>query len=454
MRIPLFWRILLIGLIPFLVAAVCIDILVIQPFTNWFDNYPIPFILISAVLYIGFSTWISLDFYSSLIKLKDSFRTDLTHREKKRLSKGYSREFRDLVQAVNERIFLLEKQQTKLISEKKMFDSTVRNMNDGIFIIDEDEIVTLINPSASRIFGTKPEESIGRTLAEAFRNYRLNELHELCRRTGRQENMSFDIAPNKTFIQCIAAPLAPELPGNFLFLIQDLTRIRQLEIVRRDFVSNVSHELRTPLASLKLIAETLQEGALNDPPAAKKFLERMEGEIDNLTQLVGELLELSRIESGKVPLEKKWINPYELVQGAEERMQLQAERAGIDLKINMESDLPNIFIDPPRLGQVLVNLLHNSIKFTNPGGEIEIRVEKQEDEVVFHIRDTGVGIPAKDLERIFERFYKTDRSRTERGTGLGLSISRHLIEAHQGKIWAESTPGEGSTFSFSIPIRP
>jgi two-component system phosphate regulon sensor histidine kinase PhoR len=325
-------------------------------------------------------------------------------------------------------------------------------MNDGIFIIDGNEMVTLINPSASKIFAIKPEEAIGHTLAEAFRNFRLNELYALCIRTGRQESMSFDLAPNKAYIQCIVTPLAPELPGNYLFLIQDLTRLRQLEIVRRDFVSNVSHELRTPLASLKLITETLQEGALNDPPAAKKFLERMEGEIDNLTQLVGELLELSRIESGKVPLDKKWIDPSELVRSAEERMQLQSDRAGIILKTHLEESLPNIYIDPPRLEQVLVNLLHNSIKFTNPGGEIEIRVEKLHDEIIFHIRDTGVGIPAKDLERIFERFYKTDRSRTERGTGLGLSISRHLVEAHQGKIWAKSTPGEGSTFSFSIPI--
>jgi two-component system phosphate regulon sensor histidine kinase PhoR len=170
--------------------------------------------------------------------------------------------------------------------------------------------------------------------------------------------------------------------------------------------------------------------------------------------LVGELLELSRIESGKVPLDKKWVNPSELVRSAGDRMQLQMERAGIGLKINLEADLPNIYIDPPRLEQVLVNLLHNSIKFTNPGGKIEITAEKRNDEVIFHISDTGIGIPAKDLERIFERFYKTDRSRTERGTGLGLSISRHLVEAHQGKIWAESTPGEGSTFSFSIPIQP
>jgi two-component system phosphate regulon sensor histidine kinase PhoR len=441
-------------LIPFLLISICINIFEIRPFTDWFNDHPVLFFLVSGSLYIGFSAWISFEYSTSITKLKKLFQTDLSRKDDKRNLKDLSHEFGDLYRVINERFTLLNEQQSTLISEKKMFDSTVRNMNDGIFIIDENEMVTLVNPSASKIFGISPEEAIGRTLTEAFRNYRLNELHEKCSKSGRQEIMSFDIAPHKAFIQCIATPLAPEQPGSFLFLIQDLTRIRQLEIVRRDFVSNVSHELRTPLASLKLIAETLQDGALNDPPAAKKFLERMEGEIDNLTQLVGELLELSRIESGKVPLDKKWVNPSELVRSAGDRMQLQMERAGIDLKINLEADLPNIYIDPPRLEQVLVNLLHNSIKFTNPGGKIEITAEKRNDEVIFHISDTGVGIPAKDLERIFERFYKTDRSRTERGTGLGLSISRHLVEAHQGKIWAESTLGEGSTFSFSIPIQP
>jgi len=452
LRTPLFRRTLLIGLIPFFLIAICLNIFTIQPFTKWLNDFPVQFFLVSTILYISFSAWVSFDHSSSINKLKYLLRSNIPHKDQKKKITGLAREYKELYQLIDNRFTQLEEQNSSLISEKKMFDSTIRNMSDGIFIIDENEVVTLINPSASRIFGIQPEEAVGRTLAEAFRNYRLNELHEMCRKSGRQENMSIDIAPNKAYIQCIATPLAPELPGSFLFLIQDLTRLRQLEIVRRDFVSNVSHELRTPLASLKLIAETLQEGALNDPPAAKKFLERMEGEIDNLTQLVGELLELSRIESGKVPLDKKWINPSELVRRAEERMQLQAERAGINLRTNLEENLPKIYIDPPRLEQVLVNLLHNSIKFTNPGGEIEIGVEMHNDDIVFHIRDTGVGIPAKDLERIFERFYKTDRSRTERGTGLGLSISRHLVEAHHGKIWAESTPSEGSTFSFSIPI--
>ncbi len=153
-------------------------------------------------------------------------------------------------------------------------------------------------------------------------------------------------------------------------MVQDLTRIRRLETVRRDFISNVSHELRTPLASLKALTETLQEGALEDPPAAHRFLGRIQTEVDALTQMATELLELSRIESGQVPLELKPISPFKLIMTTAERMKMQAERAGLMILVDCAPDLPNIRADMPRLEQVLVNLIHNALKFTRPGGEI------------------------------------------------------------------------------------
>jgi two-component system phosphate regulon sensor histidine kinase PhoR len=272
-------------------------------------------------------------------------------------------------------------------------------------------------------------------------------------------------------------------PGGTLLLIQDLTRVRRLEAVRRDFISNVSHELRTPLASLKALTETLQEGALEDPPAARRFLARIEAEVDALTQMATELLELSRIESGQVPLETKTVQPELLLTSAVDRMRTQAQRANLTLRVEIPDGLPAIHADGPRLEQVLVNLLHNAIKFT-PSGEVVAGVqapaqiplaehpggtnapdsggEKEggRPSVVFSVRDTGIGIPADDLARIFERFYKTDRARARAelnrsaggGTGLGLSIAKHIVEAHGGEIWAESQEGRGSTFFFSIPV--
>jgi two-component system phosphate regulon sensor histidine kinase PhoR len=206
------------------------------------------------------------------------------------------------------------------------------------------------------------------------------------------------------------------------------------------------------LASLKALTETLLDGALEDPPAARRFLTRFETEVDSLSLMVQELLELTRIESGRVPLELEAVDPGKLVQGAVERLYLQAERAGLEIEVVLTPDLPAVSVDPPRLQQVLLNLLHNAIKFTPAGGRITMQAEPGEDGgVVFGIRDTGVGIPAEDLPRIFERFYKADRARSGGGTGLGLAIAKHLVEAHGGRIWAESVQGKGSTFFFYLP---
>jgi two-component system phosphate regulon sensor histidine kinase PhoR len=342
--------------------------------------------------------------------------------------------------------------QSDYLAERKMFNALLQNMKDGILITDEIGNVTMLNTSTRQIFKIGDKAFIGSSLAEVLRNHKVNELWRKCSFSQQQEMTTIEIVSSKAFIQCIATPLAPELPGNILFLFQDLTRMRQLEIIRRDFVSNVSHELRTPLASLKLIAETLESGALNDPPAAKHFLKQMDNEIDNLSQMVEELLELSRIESGQVPLDRQWINPCELIQLAGDRMAMQADRAGLEFSYGCDSTLPNIFVDASRLGQVLINLMHNAIKFTTPGGIIETSAYEVGNDIVFFVKDTGIGIPEKDLERIFERFFKSDPSRSKRGTGLGLSISRHLVETHGGKIWVESNRRNGSTFKFSIPV--
>ncbi len=356
--------------------------------------------------------------------------------------------------AFNHLMAQLNAQIVELKNEREKLSAVLANMNDGVLIVNPEGVVELINPAALQIFKVADNSALGRSLTEVVRHHQLVELWNRSAATGRQQTITFEASPDRTFIQSIATPLTYSMPGSTLLVFQDLTRVRRLEMVRRDFVSNVSHELRTPLASLKALTETLQEGALEDPPAARRFLLRMEHEIDNLTQMVQELLELSRIESGRVPLEKHSIQPYELVSQAAERMQLQAERAGLQMSLEVDDRLPNVIADAARMQQVLVNLMHNAIKFTHPGGLIRIGAYAQTNQVVFFVRDTGVGIDPAALPRIFERFYKADRARSGGGTGLGLSISRHLVEAHNGRIWADSSPGQGSAFYFSLPTEP
>ena len=453
MKISLFWRILIILFIPFF------QILILTGLINFPALQPFIKLNTALFLFIGFMVsaflmYLTVKKYSNaLSKLKEALQKQTTEIS---FTKGLKRippEIEQLFHAIKETNIKNTQVQGSLAAERKMFNSILGNMNDGLLIADQNGIVTMANHTATQIFHFSEQDAINHTLTEVIRDFRIYELFNKCSKTKQQEMVSFETAPEKVFIQCIATPLDPEIPGSILFLFQDLTRLHQLEIIRRDFVSNVSHELRTPLTSLKLITETLHEGAIDDPAIAKDFIEKMDSEVDNLTQLVEELLELSKIESGRVPLEKHYIKPMIFINSACERMLLQAERAGLTLKNSTNPELPETFVDPTRLEQVMVNLIHNAIKFTPPGGEIEVSAYQQSDSIIYYVKDNGKGIPPKDLERIFERFYKIDRSRSERGTGLGLSISRHLVEAHNGNIWAESQPGQGSTFFFRIPIQ-
>ncbi len=352
--------------------------------------------------------------------------------------------FKDMAERLGTQIDTLTKERAKL-------SAVLNQMTDGVIIADHEGHVQLLNPAAGRLFQINEKTGLGRSVVEVMRYHQLVELWQEANQGKRQSTM-LEIGPQHLFLQVIGIPLEISLPGSTLLLFQDLTQLRRLETVRRDFISNVSHELRTPLASLKALAETLQEGALDDPPAAKRFILRMETEIDNLTQLVNELLELSRIESGKVPLSFHRIQPCDLLRPSYERMVLQAERAGLELHFDCQPDLPAVFADPDRITQVLINLVHNAIKFTPPGGKITLSAYREGEHIVFFVQDTGVGIPKKDLSRIFERFYKADRARAGGGTGLGLSIARHMIESHGGYIWARSEEGVGSTLYFNLPI--
>ena len=346
----------------------------------------------------------------------------------------------------------LNQQIDDLRTERGKLEAVLANMTDGVIIVDAEGVVQLINPAALQLFIGSEDQVLNKSLVEVVRNYQFVDLWRKCQKTGEQQLTTLETAPNHLFIQGIATPLENSLPGMTLMVFQNLTRLRRLETVRSDFVSNVSHELRTPLASLKALTETLEEGALDDPPAAHRFLQRMDTEIDNLTQMVHELLELSRIESNKVPLERVPVQPCEMVTPAVERMQLQAERAGLTLTMDCQDNLPLVMADPSRIEQVLVNLIHNAIKFTKPGGAITVSAYHDDLNVTITVQDTGVGISPDILPRIFERFYKVDRARSSGGTGLGLSIARHIVQAHGGRIWAESEVGKGSTFFFTLPM--
>ncbi len=332
--------------------------------------------------------------------------------------------------------------------------SVLNQITDGIVMVDEDGTVNSMNPAAEMIFETSSEDARGHTVAEVLRHHQWIELYRSCLESRQEKTATLEIPSRKEFLQGIAIPAGENLPGYTLMVFQDLSRIRRLETTRQDFISNISHELRTPLASLKALTDTLQEGALDDPEAAKRFLSRMDKEVDALSQMVSELLELSQIESGRVPLVRRIITPHQLLQEAHKRMNAQAARRNLGIEIKASEELPPVEVDARRVEQVLVNLLHNAIKFSDPGDQILLSAFQEEEGITFCVEDFGIGISEADLERIFERFYKTEQARSSGGTGLGLSIAKHIVEAHQGRIWAESTLNQGSRFFFWIPLVP
>ncbi|HSB02757.1 MAG TPA: ATP-binding protein [Anaerolineales bacterium] len=358
------------------------------------------------------------------------------------------RELENLASALSSLVSNFDIRYAIIDSERSRLATVLDQITDGVLIADEEGLIQFANPAAARLFqfGTPIRHSI----AEVVRNHQLVEAWRRCQQTRQMQSESVELPARHQYLQLVVIP--DKHSSGSLLLAQDLTRLRRLETVRRDFVSNLSHELRTPLASLKALAETLQEGALEDLPAARRFVDQIQIEVDALSQMANELLELSKIESGRFALDRSPVAAYDLLESAARRMQVQAERASITLRVECTDDLPEVQVDSQRLEQVLVNLIHNAVKFTRPGGEVVLRAEAADGEVRFAVRDTGVGIPADEISRIFERFYRVDKSRTGSGTGLGLSIAKHIVEAHEGRIWAESIEGRGSTFYFTIPV--
>lgn len=356
----------------------------------------------------------------------------------------------ELAGAFNQMAARLREMVGLLTTERDKMSAILSNMADGILVVDGESKVSMINRAAGRMFQLSPDKAVGYTFIEVVHDHEVDDILQRCLKTGEQQAGLVETELGKQFLGVMATPLSGQ--SGSLVLLQDLTELRRLETVRRDFIANISHELRTPIASLKALSETLQDGAMNDPTVANDFLSKINTEMDKLAQMVNELSELSYIESGEVSLEIEPVDLAEVVARVTGRLKAQADKAKLDFFVDIPSGLLPVRADKERVEQVLVNLIHNAIKFTPPKGRISVSAKSERDDVLVSVADTGIGIPADDLPRVFERFYKTDKARAGGGTGLGLAIVKHLIEAHGGKVWAESVEGKGSTFTFTLPI--
>lgn len=365
---------------------------------------------------------------------------------------GPDNEINDLTRAFAHMAGRMKDQIYVISSQKEKLERIVDRLMDGLIIVNPDGKIELINQTARSMFGVEERYKEGDDFIKSMQNYQLVELWQKTIQTNREQQAHIENQRLDKHFLGLTAMLGSAGEGGVLILLQDRTKHQQLEEMRQTFVSNVSHELRTPLSSMKALNETLQQCVTTDPQNAERFLNLMDVEIDKLTQMVMELLELSRIESGRMEMKKSGVKVRDLLQSPVDRMRLQAERSKLELKIDCSDSLPIIQVDPERMEQVLINIIHNAIKHTSPGGQIIVSAEQRENELVISVKDNGEGISERDLPRIFERFYKTDHARSSGGTGLGLAIAKHIVEAHNGRIWVESALGMGSTFSIAIPI--
>jgi two-component system phosphate regulon sensor histidine kinase PhoR len=318
---------------------------------------------------------------------------------------------------------------------------------------DNEGRVLLANRAAEHMFDFEEKKVIGEHLIEAVRDYEIDKALKSCLETSKEYTAQLEFGSGKLFLRVIAVPIVTDGMTGALLLFQDLTELKSLQTMRREFVGNISHELRTPLAGIKAIIETLQDGAISDKKAARDFLARVDGEVDRMMQMVTELTELSRIESGRGDLKPETVNLNSLIEEVIANFKPQADIKRVALSAELFTDLPLIRADKDRIYQVITNLVHNAIKFTHSSGSVLISTEVSENWVLVKVSDTGVGIPREDLHRIFERFYKADKARSGEGAGLGLAIAKHIVQAHGGNIWVESEEGKGSTFFFNLPLQ-
>lgn len=361
----------------------------------------------------------------------------------------------NLATSLNESAGKLDLTIRTLKDERNLSGAILGSMVEGVAVVDGTDRLLFSNRAFAEILGLDMAPKMGSTLVESVRQPELIEAVRKVR--GGPEAVHSEITigtlRQRFFAVTVASVRAAENSGAVIVL-HDITDLRKLERVRRDFVANVSHEFKTPLTAIQGFAETLLAGAMDDPQNRIRFLQIILDHSRRLARLTDDLLELSRMDADRVNLELDRLSVSQFIQTCVETTQRPAAEKNLRVAVNLKTSLPDISADRRRLAEVLQNLLDNAVQYTPSGGRITVSASSDGEEVEFTVSDTGIGIPTVDQSRIFERFYRVDvaRSREVGGTGLGLSIAKHLVEAHGGRIWVESEVGQGSQFHFTVPV--
>lgn len=364
-------------------------------------------------------------------------------------------EIGDLAKAFNYMSEQIKLRLQEVTLSRSRLEAVLLSMFEGVMVVDSKGTILLMNQTLKDLLLIK-DDPLGRRPIEVIRNIEIQEIADcaLKRECGVEACELSILAPEEKILSIHATPVirGSKIEGAVL-LFHNITELRRLEKVRKDFVANVSHELRTPISSIKGYAETLLEGALEDKENARDFLNIIYSDSDRLAKLIDDLLDLSKIESNRLRMDIKRCSLSPLVNKVVSSLSKQAKDTSIAIKIDIPTDISNILADEARIAQVLLNLIDNAIKYNREKGKVIIAAREKNAFVQVDVSDTGVGISEKDLPRLFERFYRIDKARSRElgGTGLGLSIVKHIVQAHNGEVSVQSVLGQGSTFSFTIP---
>ncbi|MCL0106265.1 cell wall metabolism sensor histidine kinase WalK [Peptococcaceae bacterium] len=365
-------------------------------------------------------------------------------------------EISKLASSINVLAKRLKQNMVSINEERNRANAILKSMGDAVIALDRNGCIIMINPAFEKIFGVSTKKAFGKRAIEVIRSYELDSMLRAVIKNRQPVDKEIKILlPSPKEFKIHATPLVGDdgIMSGVVALMRDITERKQLENMRNEFVANVSHELRTPLTSINGFLETLLDGAVEDVEVAKRFLGIMKKETDRLTRLVDDLLKFAKLADKKFVLNKQKIDIDEIANQTVQLFTPRAHEKNIKINLNICKSLPKIEADKDLLMQVFINLIDNAIKHTPVGGVININIDFDNDVAKVSVSDTGPGIPINSIKRIFERFYRIDKSRNRDdggGTGLGLAIAKHAVELHGGKIWAENT-GKGAVFIFTLP---
>jgi len=341
-------------------------------------------------------------------------------------------------------------------ADKSFLASALESVDQGVLVVDPKLRIAFCNAPLAPLLNHPWTEAKGLSLWAALRHREANELvaEALASRAGETRELTFHL-PSETVWRVSVRPFPTEGPlAGVVVTFQDVTPLRRLESMRKDFVANVSHELRTPLTALRAALETLLEGALDDRAHARDFLETAQTQVDRLQRLIDDLLTLSRLDKPGTPAPR---DAAASVRTAGDKvikaLSPIAQRAGVGITAQWSAEDIKVPFSEDELAQIFMNLLDNAIKFNKPGGAVTVALSAENGKALLRVKDTGVGIPAADIPRVFERFYRVDKARSGGGTGLGLSIVKHIVENADGAVAVTSRPDEGTEFMITLPLK-